>query len=313
MTQANTGKDGPEIVPLDSHREHQINQAVGDNSLRFATTSRAFLAALRKPETYLPYRNPYVFFGLLWGIPIPLVTFATHLRALDASPSWAAIFYCIQMNWWHVWFVLHPVLFAVVFGAMGTLTAERRREVDRLLDHLNHLARTDGLTGLFNHRAFQKRIRTEAARAEREEQPLALLMIDLDFFKRFNDEFGHPAGDELLKAVAQRLVDHVRPYDVVCRYGGEEFAVLMPGMDEADGSEAAERIRSTLADEGVEELGIRPGRVTLSVGVAEYDPEEWIPDWIERADRNLYQAKHSGRNCVYATSGIVGPPDRVGA
>jgi diguanylate cyclase (GGDEF)-like protein len=155
-------------------------------------------------------------------------------------------------------------------------------------DFLVDLAVKDGLTGLFNRRYFNELIKTEMNRVRRAPAPLSLLMLDIDNFKNYNDTQGHPAGDELLKGVAKVLKSSVRAVDMVCRYGGEEFVIILPQADKSVGKILAERIR-------VQVNLYFP--TTISIGVATYpDDAEEIEPLIQKADNALYQAKQSGKN-----------------
>lgn len=178
--------------------------------------------------------------------------------------------------------------------AITLSTLELREELERM-------SYEDSLTGLKNRRFFEEILRHEVALARRSELPLSLLMIDIDFFKRFNDRLGHTAGDAALKAVAGVLRNEVRDSDVVCRLGGEEFVVLMPGAANDPALDRAELIRRAVSemrfsyeDTGLEEL-------TVSVGVATWpqtSPD--IDGLFVVADQALYRAKQNGRNCVSA-------------
>jgi diguanylate cyclase (GGDEF)-like protein len=165
-----------------------------------------------------------------------------------------------------------------------------------LMDLLAHKAMIDGLTGLWNRAYFATRLNTELSLARRTGQPLACLMIDLDHFKQLNDHFGHPTGDEVLRAVGQILSDTCRTEDVVCRYGGEEFVVLTPNTLATAATGLAERLREALEKHDWSRLG-RGVKVTASIGVADL-PAASPPDILELADAALYQAKHAGRNRV---------------
>lgn len=260
----------------------------------------AFFMALGKAETYNPWSNPYIGFGFLWGLPIPFITFGIHMSAKKIEFVPSEIMTVCQDHPWQIFFLLHPLLFAVTFGAMGTIALERNRRILSMVDELDRLARTDGLTGLLNHRSFQESVRLESARAERERHGLALIMADIDYFKKFNDEYGHPAGDELLRKLADLIRSLQRPYDIACRYGGEEFALVLPMINEAEATATAERFRRSVEEQNFEIAKGVKVRVTMSFGVAAYHPGEPIPEWITRADRRLYHAKHSGRNRVVA-------------
>jgi len=169
-----------------------------------------------------------------------------------------------------------------------------------VVDALCDLSSRDALTGLANRRQFELTIGREIDRVARSGEPALVLMVDIDHFKAVNDTHGHPAGDQVLKAVAQALQDGVRPMDTVARYGGEEFAIILPSCPPAFGPTAAERIRARVAASPVT---VAPGvdvSVTVSLGGA-YAPQ-WVRSsaalWVERADRQLYRAKSEGRNRV---------------
>jgi diguanylate cyclase (GGDEF)-like protein len=173
------------------------------------------------------------------------------------------------------------------------------------------LASTDGLTGLPNRRRLDERAAEAIAVAERYGRPLACLMIDIDHFKRINDTHGHAAGDEVLREAARRLCSASRSADFVGRYGGEEFAVIMPETDLGGGVAAGERIRGTLAANPVHATGTEIW-ITASVGVAGWQAGMAGPqDLYAPADRALYRAKQLGRNRVVASPG--GQPATVGA
>ena len=172
----------------------------------------------------------------------------------------------------------------------------------RMTDQLKQLATTDGLTGLVNRRAFDEALASEVARARRAKSPLAVLMVDVDKFKAYNDHYGHPAGDEVLKAVAQCLKGSVRrPGDLVARYGGEEFVVVLPNTDEDAAFFVADAFREALHVLKLPHTGSERGMVTASVGIAALTPEDIGldgPTLVGRADEALYTAKHAGRDRV---------------
>ena len=171
----------------------------------------------------------------------------------------------------------------------------RQKELEELNQRLGNLALTDGLTGLKNHRAFQERLAEEVERAERYNLRLALLMADVDHFKQYNDQYGHPAGDQALKAFAKVLTDVSRSSDLVVRYGGEEFALILPNTGGEEAACLAERVRASLK---ATEYG-RQG-VTASFGCAELaPPKKDSKDRLMRdADQALYQSKNAGRDRV---------------
>lgn len=190
---------------------------------------------------------------------------------------------------------------ARVFNDMvGQVQSSRQELADanaRLSDknaELEKLSVTDGLTGLVNHRALMQRLAEEGERSLRNNRPFVVIMADVDHFKQYNDTFGHPEGDVVLKKVASILKECTRAIDCVARYGGEEFAAILPDTDMSGGMEVAERMRARV------ESAEFPGRsVTLSIGVAEFPKHAPTPkDVIAVADSALYVAKRGGRNQV---------------
>jgi diguanylate cyclase (GGDEF)-like protein len=186
-----------------------------------------------------------------------------------------------------------------VFNHMVARLREGRRELDSINstlkkknEELERLSVTDGLTGLANHRLLIQRLIQEGMRADATGGEFAVLMADVDHFKQYNDEFGHPAGDEVLKRVADLLRESVRDIDCAARYGGEEFAIVMPEMSTDEAGKIAEQIGQLVASQNF------PGRtVTLSIGVAGFPQDADLPHAvIAAADRALYQAKREGRN-----------------
>lgn len=206
------------------------------------------------------------------------------------------------------WHWLAVVLGVILLLGMNTgyilrLNRGLKQSQTRLLEvthQLEQLAILDGLTGIYNHRHFQESLSNEWRRAQRNKKPVSLIMIDIDFFKNFNDSYGHPIGDECLKAVARAIKQSVnRPGDLVARYGGEEFVAILPEAALEGAALIAERMRAA-----VEELKF-PHRysriadhVTVSLGVASFVPaRESSPDMlITAADKALYAAKEAGRN-----------------
>ena len=189
---------------------------------------------------------------------------------------------------------------------------QRTAELETLNQRLAQLSITDGLTGLANRRHFDEAFETEWQRALRQVTPLAVLMLDVDHFKRYNDHYGHVAGDDCLRAVAGILKAAVRRAgELPARYGGEEFVVLLPGATEANALAEAENIRS-----GLELLSLPHTTsdvaqvVTVSVGVALFQPQRGQNPYslIQAADAALYEAKHGGRNRVVLSS----PPPSSG-
>ena len=180
-------------------------------------------------------------------------------------------------------------------AALALMAASRDTEVHRLA----YAATVDALTGLFNRTYLDIRLLEEVERAKRGASSLTLLMADIDGFKMINDTYGHPTGDAVLRAVAVAARSAVRVFDVCARYGGDEFAILMPSSDRATAASCAERVRQRVAD-SVVGGDTWPGlpQITISIGVAVIEPGDGPADLVGRADRCLYKAKSAGKNCV---------------
>jgi diguanylate cyclase (GGDEF)-like protein len=208
-----------------------------------------------------------------------LAEFATIQSTVAPNPVQMAIFIClIAMS---------------MLGSLGFILMVKER-ADRAI---RSLAMIDSLTMVFNRRAFMERAEKEYAIAQRNQTPLALLMIDIDYFKRINDEFGHPTGDRVLVDVAQLLDSRLRKQDTLGRYGGEEFCILLPATDEVGAMAVAETLRNT-----VESTPLATKRnsisATISVGVTvcTTNCDKGFYELLDNSDAALYQAKHEGRN-----------------
>ena len=180
------------------------------------------------------------------------------------------------------------------------LAESRMREQAQLLELQVQQAATDPLTGLANRRAFDRELARRTAEFRRFGRIFTLVLIDVDHFKRFNDRYGHPAGDVALRELAAVFSQQVRDIDLVARYGGEEFAIILPGADFTTTFEAAERLRAAVAALREPHDGVPEGIVTVSVGVASLVPSAGAAgeQLIALADARLYEAKRSGRNRV---------------
>lgn len=243
-----------------------------------------FVRALKDPHSYNPLTNGFFWFGFLWGIPVPIVTlwFHYHLKSLRLTDL-------VREEPVQLFFLLHPVLFGFLFGLMGSM-------VQHYIDRLRRESIRDGLTGLYNHRYFRRELQRRINEAERYGLSLCLAMFDIDHFKQVNDQFGHQAGDVVLQQLADLLTRTTREADIVCRYGGEEFVVLLPETERKEALKLSERIRK-----GVEEQTFKKvGKITVSGGVAEFpDDETSDTGLIKTADKRLYDAKESGRNAIH--------------
>lgn len=185
---------------------------------------------------------------------------------------------------------------AALFLLVVTRMAQLLREVDAQAHQLRRLAQVDELTGLPNRRSWSSELPHAIERARRDATPLAVAMIDLDFFKKFNDEYGHPAGDRLLKGAAAAWTAHLRVVDQLARYGGEEFIALMPGSSGGQAIEILARLRAST-----------PLGQSFSAGVAVWNGSETSDELIARADAALYQAKAAGRRLTMVAAAETVP------
>lgn len=167
---------------------------------------------------------------------------------------------------------------------------------------LNQLANTDGLTGLYNHRYFQEALANEVHRSERHNRNFALLFLDIDNFKKYNDEFGHVKGDKVLLKIANCIKKNVRQSDMVARYGGEEFVIILPETSESGALMHADNIRKSIEDNAfdcVDAENLSGASVTISIGIAIFPVDGKTPsELIKASDTALYEAKAQGKNKV---------------
>jgi two-component system cell cycle response regulator len=198
-------------------------------------------------------------------------------------------------------FIMRPVERNELAARVRTQVRRNRyaAELRQTVTNTLALAVTDELTGLYNRRYFDRHLSLMLDKAREQERDMAVMLIDMDFFKSVNDNHGHDIGDAVLKEFAQRLKRNIRGVDLACRFGGEEFVVLMPDTDYRQAQGVAERVRMAVAERGFETPTIRPLSVTCSVGVALNEHELDTPEMIlKRADVALYRAKREGRNRV---------------
>lgn len=198
-------------------------------------------------------------------------------------------------------FIMRPVERNELAARVRTQIRRQRYAVE-LRESVNHtlaLAVTDELTGLYNRRYFERHLALMLGKAQEQSRDMAVMLIDMDFFKAVNDTHGHDIGDAVLKEFALRLRRNIRGVDLACRFGGEEFVVLMPDTDYRQAQGVAERVRQAVAERPFEAGAQRPLTVTVSVGVALNDSSADTPEMLlKRADIALYRAKREGRNRV---------------
>ena len=214
------------------------------------------------------------------GIPVIFVTGKGDENAEELGLLLGAVDY-----------ITKPIRPAIVAARVSTHV-----ELKQQRDQLEKLAMKDQLTDVYNRHYLLEVANHKVARAMRHKHPLSLLMIDVDHFKNVNDSYGHPKGDEILKAVSQLLIEQTRKEDVVARFGGEEFVILMDHCGQPEVGEKAENLRQL-----VESLNPGGINVTVSIGLAELNPgEESFSGLLKRADTAVYAAKDQGRNQVVA-------------
>ena len=169
-----------------------------------------------------------------------------------------------------------------------------------MMEKLQKLAITDGLTKLYNSRSFYSQLELEVDRFNRYRHPLSLLLLDIDHFKAYNDTYGHLEGDKVLVRFSQIIKSCLRANDSAYRYGGEEFTVILPETGGEKAKTVAQRIRTTLESEKFKPRPDKTVKITISIGVTQYYPQEELSTFIQRADRAMYLSKQNGRNKVSA-------------
>jgi len=230
--------------------------------------------------------------GLAFVLLLGVMTWRAHTSPARYPPRQEAV---------------HFLFAAIVLGAtsslairLGKLRARLAAQRNELADALalnRELATRDALTGLLNRRAMVELLAREHPRIERGQGPLVVALLDIDFFKRINDEHGHGAGDEVLRRFAAVIKDQLRAADALARWGGEEFLLLMPGTRAEDARVVLDRLRGAIAAGGFERIAPQL-KVSFSAGVAEVHEGESQDGAIDRADRALYRAKQGGRDRV---------------
>lgn len=205
-------------------------------------------------------------------------------------------YYIMELH--NLWIpVVLPTISIIVAFALSFLAKYLIKSRD--FEYQYKLATIDGLTELYNHRYFQETLQNQIEISKRYSQPFSLIIVDIDFFKKFNDTYGHQAGDAVLRQVAQTLKKNSRTTDYVCRYGGEEMSIILPNTTAEEAIFSAKRMNKAVEEKDFQLNATETGKVTISVGVATFpDNAETGQDLIEHADKGLYYAKEHGRNQV---------------
>lgn len=208
------------------------------------------------------------------------------------------IFTYYMMKFFYLWIA---IILPVTFILLAFVSAYVIKYVikSRDFEQQYRLATTDGLTELYNHRYFQEQMITQIENCKRYNLNFSLILIDIDFFKKFNDIFGHQSGDAVLRQVAQKLKKNVRSSDFVCRYGGEEMSIILPNAERDEAIMTAQKICQAVSEKPFKLANDKESKVTISLGVSTYPRDGNTPsELIEHADQCLYHAKENGRNQV---------------
>ncbi len=252
---------------------------------------KEFLNAFTHLHTYTIHKNIHAIFGLIWGLSGPLLVLLDQFIG-PGTPSGdpgtilqqpVLLFFCLA----------YPVFSTFVFGAMGTIRKEKTRRIENYLERLEELTMTDPLTGLYNHRYIWMRLEEEIEEAKRHDRKLSVLMCDIDGFKEINDNFGHDVGDRCLKSIGGLLRDVCRKYDVVARYGGDEFVFILPDSNRDEAEKFADRISSFLDQtHPILDVDGEPLALGLSIGVSTFPEDGPRPeDIMKHADEEMYHHK----------------------
>ena len=222
--------------------------------------------------------------------------FATISTVLLASAYYLASYYILKF--FNLWIpVVVPLFVILITFAISYLTKYLIKSKD--FEHQYKLATTDGLTELYNHRYFQDTLRKQIDSSKRYEQKFSLIILDIDFFKKFNDQYGHQIGDEVLRTVSNILKKNTRTTDYVCRYGGEEMSIILPQTSKTEALINAQRICDAVANTPLKISNNKEVNITISLGVSTFPENGESPQkLIEYADQALYNAKENGRNQV---------------
>ncbi len=240
-----------------------------------------------------------IILALLTGFCIMRISSA--FTASFASVSLYLIYIIVSyymMKYFNIWLeVIYPLMLALLAFISAFIVKYLIKSRD--FEQQYKLATTDGLTELYNHRYFQEQMLMMVENAKRYNKEFSLIILDIDYFKKFNDTFGHQAGDAVLRQVAHTLKKNVRATDIVCRYGGEEMSIILPNTPKDEAASTAQKICDRVASNKYKLNSDKEGQVTISLGVATFPHDGSTPsEIIDAADKRLYTAKNSGRNRV---------------
>lgn len=256
-------------------------------------------------NSFIKRVSPFVDFaiGVILAIFIGLVVIKTSSTIIALGTTIiTSLGYIIltyyAMKFFNLWLgIVLPITFVLLFFVSAYIVKYVLKSRD--FEQQYKLATTDGLTDLYNHRYFQEQMIMQVENCKRYNSVFSLILIDIDYFKMFNDTFGHQSGDAVLRQVSQKLKKNVRSTDFVCRYGGEEMSIILPNADKEEAIITAKKICDTIAEKPFKLINDKESNVTISLGIATYPIDGQTPkELIEKADKRLYYAKENGRNQV---------------
>lgn len=254
-----------------------------------------FIKKMSKPVTVVAG----VILALLTGLIIMNISsaFVSSLTSLSLYVLYVLGAYW-SMKYFNLWVdIVYPMLLALT--AFISAYIVKYFITSRDFEHQYKLATTDGLTELYNHRYFQEQMKSNVENSKRYGNEFSMIILDIDFFKKFNDTYGHQSGDAVLRQVAQTLKKSVRATDIACRYGGEEMSIILPNTGKNVAHSTAEKICERVSSNKFKLQGDKEVSVTISLGVSTYPQDGQTPsELIEAADKRLYNAKNNGRNQV---------------
>jgi diguanylate cyclase (GGDEF)-like protein len=254
-----------------------------------------FIQQTSSLTNFLIYLTVVAVVGLIVMLSSSTIFAVLSTVLFDIAYLFVSYYAMEKLNLWIP--VVIPAILIIIAFALSYLAKYIIKSRD--FEYQYKLATIDGLTELYNHRYFQDTLRNQIEIAKRYNQTFSLIIIDIDFFKKFNDTYGHQAGDAVLRQVAQTLKKNSRSTDYVCRYGGEEMSIILPNTNAQDALFNANRIRQAIESKTFHLNATTTGNVTISVGVATFPDNAGTPqDLIEHADKGLYYAKEHGRNQV---------------
>ena len=247
------------------------------------------------------FTNTAIIIGLIGLVGLIVMLSTSTIFALLSTTLFGIAYLFISYYLMVIFNLWIPVVIPIIsiFMAFALSFLAKYLIKSRDFEHQYKLATIDGLTELYNHRYFQDALRNQIELAKRYNQSFSLIIIDIDFFKKFNDTYGHQAGDAVLRQVAQTLKKNSRTTDFVCRYGGEEMSIILPNTNAEEALFNANRIRKSIEEKDFHLNATDMGKVTISLGVSTYPTNgETAQELIEWADKGLYYAKEHGRNQV---------------